>query len=232
MTSPSQNQTPLYIRLLASGHLPISETEVNVNLSAACICDTMHLFFSFLVYHVQGGFSLTIIAVSPNDFQENVDSEACCWRNMFSCINLLRILEKLTKWKHSRTMVSREAFSAERVAKMPRKDVHNEAGRMVNREVHLIVHITMSVVAFFISSPLPLVSTATSSRSLFEELTNASPYTNWKLFSRSSRILDAWIFWLIDDRPWQFKFLLLASVPCNFICSSHVLDAWIFRLLL
>ncbi|MBN3277322.1 STRP2 protein, partial [Polyodon spathula] len=28
-----------------------------------------------------------------------------CWRNLFSCINLLRILNKLTKWKHSRTMM-------------------------------------------------------------------------------------------------------------------------------
>ncbi|XP_019501691.1 PREDICTED: striatin-interacting protein 2 isoform X6 [Hipposideros armiger] len=27
-----------------------------------------------------------------------------CWRNLFSCINLLRLLNKLTKWKHSRTM--------------------------------------------------------------------------------------------------------------------------------
>ena len=36
---------------------------------------------------------------------ENNTSELCCWRNMFSCINLLRILQKLTKWKHSRTMM-------------------------------------------------------------------------------------------------------------------------------
>ncbi|XP_065915466.1 striatin-interacting protein 1 homolog [Dysidea avara] len=28
-----------------------------------------------------------------------------CWRNLFSCINLVRILQKLTKWKHSRTMM-------------------------------------------------------------------------------------------------------------------------------
>ena len=28
-----------------------------------------------------------------------------CWRNSFSCINLVRILQKLTKWKHSRTMM-------------------------------------------------------------------------------------------------------------------------------
>ncbi|XP_074610603.1 striatin-interacting protein 1-like [Acropora palmata] len=36
---------------------------------------------------------------------ENADQEACCWRNLYSCINLLRILQKLTKWKHSRTMM-------------------------------------------------------------------------------------------------------------------------------
>ena len=28
-----------------------------------------------------------------------------CWRNLFACINLLRILQKLTKWKHSRIMM-------------------------------------------------------------------------------------------------------------------------------
>lgn len=38
-------------------------------------------------------------------FQEAGDSNQFCWRNLFSCINLLRILNKLTKWKHSRTMV-------------------------------------------------------------------------------------------------------------------------------
>ena len=38
--------------------------------------------------------------------QESGDGATYCWRNIFSCINLLRILNKLTKWKHSRTMVS------------------------------------------------------------------------------------------------------------------------------
>uniref|UniRef100_A0A8C6KXV9 Striatin interacting protein 1 n=1 Tax=Nothobranchius furzeri TaxID=105023 RepID=A0A8C6KXV9_NOTFU len=33
------------------------------------------------------------------------DNTQFCWRNLFSCINLLRILNKLTKWKHSRTMM-------------------------------------------------------------------------------------------------------------------------------
>ena len=28
-----------------------------------------------------------------------------CWRNLFSCINLLRVLQKLTKWKHFRTVM-------------------------------------------------------------------------------------------------------------------------------
>lgn len=39
-------------------------------------------------------------------FQEAGDNSQFCWRNLFSCINLLRLLNKLTKWKHSRTMVS------------------------------------------------------------------------------------------------------------------------------
>ncbi|XP_058510916.1 striatin-interacting protein 2 isoform X3 [Ochotona princeps] len=33
------------------------------------------------------------------------DNSQFCWRNLFSCINLLRLLNKLTKWKHSRTML-------------------------------------------------------------------------------------------------------------------------------
>ncbi|KAM3832679.1 striatin-interacting protein 2 isoform 2-T2 [Vipera latastei] len=36
---------------------------------------------------------------------ETGDYNQFCWRNLFSCINLLRILNKLTKWKHSRTMM-------------------------------------------------------------------------------------------------------------------------------
>lgn len=33
------------------------------------------------------------------------DTAPYSWRNIFSCINLLRILNKLTKWKHSRVMM-------------------------------------------------------------------------------------------------------------------------------
>ncbi|CAG0895605.1 unnamed protein product [Darwinula stevensoni] len=33
------------------------------------------------------------------------ETGSICWRNMFSCVNLLRVLNKLTKWKHSRIMM-------------------------------------------------------------------------------------------------------------------------------
>lgn len=33
------------------------------------------------------------------------EQQPYCWRNVFSCINLLRVLNKLTKWKHSRVMM-------------------------------------------------------------------------------------------------------------------------------
>jgi len=39
------------------------------------------------------------------DTLEHGEQSPFCWRNLFSCINLLRILNKLTKWKHSRTMM-------------------------------------------------------------------------------------------------------------------------------
>ncbi|KAF6204102.1 hypothetical protein GE061_002442 [Apolygus lucorum] len=39
------------------------------------------------------------------DTMEIGDNQAYSWRNLFACINLLRILNKLTKWKHSRIMM-------------------------------------------------------------------------------------------------------------------------------
>lgn len=47
------------------------------------------------------------VTLFPLLLQEAGDNNQFCWRNLFSCINLLRILNKLTKWKHSRTMVRR-----------------------------------------------------------------------------------------------------------------------------
>ena len=40
------------------------------------------------------------------EYLENLnDDQSYCWRNMFSCINLVRILNKLTKLKNSRIMM-------------------------------------------------------------------------------------------------------------------------------
>lgn len=53
-------------------------------------------------------FPACVIGDQPELTGENLeigDSALYSWRNMFSCINLLRILNKLTKWKHSRIMM-------------------------------------------------------------------------------------------------------------------------------
>lgn len=53
-------------------------------------------------------FPDNVLGGPPELTAENIESGDAaphCWRNIFSCINLLRILNKLTKWKHSRTMM-------------------------------------------------------------------------------------------------------------------------------
>ncbi|XP_006564789.1 striatin-interacting protein 1 isoform X3 [Apis cerana] len=53
-------------------------------------------------------FPMCVIGEQPDvslDNLETGDNSPCSWRNVFSCINLLRILNKLTKWKHSRIMM-------------------------------------------------------------------------------------------------------------------------------
>lgn len=44
--------------------------------------------------------------LNPETFDLEIgDNQPYSWRNIYSCINLLRILNKLTKWKHSRIMM-------------------------------------------------------------------------------------------------------------------------------
>ncbi|XP_054284472.1 striatin-interacting protein 1 [Macrosteles quadrilineatus] len=53
-------------------------------------------------------FPACVIGDQPELTAESLeigDSQLYCWRNVFSCINLLRILNKLTKWKPSRIMM-------------------------------------------------------------------------------------------------------------------------------
>nr|CAG4638282.1 EOG090X01YQ [Cyclestheria hislopi] len=53
-------------------------------------------------------FPSCVIGDQPELTAESLEigsSQPYCWRNLFSCVNLLRILNKLTKWKHSRIMM-------------------------------------------------------------------------------------------------------------------------------
>ncbi|XP_034948601.1 striatin-interacting protein 1 homolog isoform X2 [Chelonus insularis] len=53
-------------------------------------------------------FPICVIGDQPELTIESLevgDSQTYSWRNVFSCINLLRILNKLTKWKNSRIMM-------------------------------------------------------------------------------------------------------------------------------
>ncbi|KAG7206269.1 hypothetical protein KM043_003653 [Ampulex compressa] len=53
-------------------------------------------------------FPMCVIGDQPELTTETLeigDGETYSWRNVFSCINLLRILNKLIKWKHSRIMM-------------------------------------------------------------------------------------------------------------------------------
>lgn len=53
-------------------------------------------------------FPACVIGETPEVTEETLemgDQQPYCWRNLFSCINLLRLLNKLTKLKHSRIMM-------------------------------------------------------------------------------------------------------------------------------
>lgn len=54
-------------------------------------------------------FPSCVIGDQPELTAENLEvgdnQQQYSWRNLFACINLLRILNKLTKWKHSRIMM-------------------------------------------------------------------------------------------------------------------------------
>ncbi|KAL5238108.1 hypothetical protein ACI65C_005518 [Semiaphis heraclei] len=53
-------------------------------------------------------FPTCVIGDGPDLSLDNIeigDFSLCSWRNVYSCINLLRVLNKITKWKHSRIMM-------------------------------------------------------------------------------------------------------------------------------
>lgn len=73
-------------------------------------------FFSFISIALLD-FPSCVIGEQPELTAETLeigDTSQFCWRNIFSCINLLRVLNKLTKWKQSRIMVSKHETEKKR----------------------------------------------------------------------------------------------------------------------
>lgn len=65
-------------------------------------------------------FPACVIGEQPELTAEAIEMcsfQPYCWRNMFACMNLVRILNKLTKWKHSRIMMLVVFKSAPTLAK-------------------------------------------------------------------------------------------------------------------
>ncbi|CAJ0926927.1 unnamed protein product [Ranitomeya imitator] len=88
-----------------------------LDVSSPLICDISNpqilqymLFFVFFPWFLSISileFPSCVVHELPEltaESLESGDNNQFCWRNLFSCINLLRVLNKLTKWKHSRTM--------------------------------------------------------------------------------------------------------------------------------
>jgi len=82
---------------------------------ANCIPLVLKFFNQNIMAYIQSknniallDFPSCVIGEQPELTTETLevgDTSLYCWRNMFSCINLLRVLNKLTKWKHSRIMM-------------------------------------------------------------------------------------------------------------------------------
>uniref|UniRef100_T1JAT6 Far11/STRP N-terminal domain-containing protein n=1 Tax=Strigamia maritima TaxID=126957 RepID=T1JAT6_STRMM len=82
---------------------------------ANCIPLVLKFFNQNIMAYIQAkntiaiiDFPSCVIGEQPELTAETLeigDNVQFCWRNMFSCTNLLRILNKLTKWKHSRIMM-------------------------------------------------------------------------------------------------------------------------------
>eukprot|EP00800_Vazella_pourtalesii_P011724 TRINITY_DN2826_c2_g2_i1.p1 TRINITY_DN2826_c2_g2~~TRINITY_DN2826_c2_g2_i1.p1 ORF type:complete len:829 (+),score=70.36 TRINITY_DN2826_c2_g2_i1:71-2557(+) len=63
------------------------------------------------------------LELREGDETDECEENYLSWRNVFSCINLLRVLQKLTKWKPSRTMVL-VAFKSAQILKKVLKIRH------------------------------------------------------------------------------------------------------------
>lgn len=104
------------------------------------------------------------------------------WRNVFSCVNLVRILNKLTKWKHSRIMMLVVFKSA---------PILRKALRVRNAMLQLYVLKLLKMQAKYLGRQWRKSNTKIMS-AIYQKVRH--------------RITDDWAFGNdIDSRPWDFQ---------------------------
>jgi len=90
------NCIPLVLKFFNQNILAYIGSKNNISL----------LDFPSCVIGEQPPAELTSETLDAGSSPDSLNSlQSYCWRNMFSCINLLRVLNKLTKWKRSRIMM-------------------------------------------------------------------------------------------------------------------------------
>ena len=98
---------PISSEVLQSKHYGLRSSQEQVKgILTECInhYQCRHFCFSIAILD----FPSCVIGDQPELTAESLEIGSnlpYCWRNLYSCVNLLRILNKLTKWKHSRIMV-------------------------------------------------------------------------------------------------------------------------------
>uniref|UniRef100_U5EY75 Far11/STRP C-terminal domain-containing protein n=1 Tax=Corethrella appendiculata TaxID=1370023 RepID=U5EY75_9DIPT len=105
----------LYLKHFKINHIYQFEFMSQHLVFANCIPLVLKFFNQNIISYVSSknnipimDFPSCVIGEQPELTSETLvigDSAPYSWRNVFSCINLLRILNKLTKWKHSRIMM-------------------------------------------------------------------------------------------------------------------------------
>ncbi|UYV76198.1 STRIP2 [Cordylochernes scorpioides] len=105
----------LLLKHLKLNHIYQFEYTSQQLMFANCIPLVLKFFNQNITNYVSGKNNISLIdfptcvigeqAELTAETLEIGDQQGYCWRNLFSCINLLRVLNKLTKWKHSRIMM-------------------------------------------------------------------------------------------------------------------------------
>ena len=104
-----------------------------LNESRTCLILCLFSFISIALLD----FPSCVIGEQPELTAETLeigDTSQFCWRNIFSCINLLRVLNKLTKWKQSRIMVSKHETEKKRGSLYKRPDYESILSNILSKQ--------------------------------------------------------------------------------------------------